>query len=123
EHLADRGGRVDADAAMQLRSKRMKPELERRHDPEVPARSSDTPEQVRLLGLAGPDQATVRRDELDGPQVVDRQSELPLQPADAATEREPSDARVADDADRADEAVGLRRHVELAEERAAVCSG
>ena len=49
-----------------------------------------------------------------------RQAEAPLQPADAAAEGEAGDARVTDDADRAHEAVRLRRDVELAEERAAV---
>ena len=45
---------------------------------------------------------------------------MPLQPADASAERQPGDARVADDADRADETVGLRRDIELSEERTAV---
>ena len=40
-----------------------------------------------------------------------------------AAERQPGDAGVADDADRADEAVRLRGDVELAEERAAVRPG
>ena len=56
-------------------------------------------------------------------EVVDRQPEVPLQAADAAAERQPGDAGVADDAGRADEAVRLRGDVELAEERAAVRSG
>ena len=45
---------------------------------------------------------------------------MPLQAADPAAERQPGDPGVADHADRADEAVRLRGHVELAEERAAV---
>jgi hypothetical protein len=48
---------------------------------------------------------------------------MPLEAADAAAERQPGDACVADDADRADETVRLGGDIELAEERAAVRSG
>ncbi len=57
--------------------------------------------------------------ELDRAKAVDRQPEPSLEPADAATERQPGDARVADDPDRADEPMLLRRDVERAEERPA----
>ena len=105
---------------MEVRSERLKPELERRRDPEVPAGAAHAPEQVRLLGLARAHEPAVGRDELDRGEVVDREAELSLQPADAAAERQPRDAGVADDADRADEPVRLGRDVELAEERAPV---
>ena len=105
---------------MEVGSEGLELELERRDDPEVPAGAAHAPEQVRLLGLAGADEPAVGGHELDGSQVVDRQPEVPLEPTDAATERQPRDAGVADDAGRADEPVRLGRDVELAEERAAV---
>ena len=108
---------------MEIRSERMEPELEGRRDPEVPAGAAHAPEQLRLLDLARPHEPAVGRDQLDRGEVVDRQAELPLQPAHAATQREPGDAGVAHDADRADEAVRLGGDVELAEERAAVRTG
>src|SRR5207342_1595555 len=45
--------------------------------------------------------------------------EPPLEAADAATERQSGDARVADDPHRADEPVFLGRHVEMAQQRPA----
>jgi hypothetical protein len=105
---------------MQLGAERMKPELERGHDPEVPAGTAHAPEQLRLLRVAGTDEPPFGRHELHGTNVVDGQPEPPLQPADAAAQRETGDAGVPHDADRADEAVRLRRDVELAEQRAAV---
>ena len=97
----------------------MQLELEARRDAEVRARAAQAPEQLRLLVRGRPDEAPVGGHELDRPKAVDRQPEPPLEPADAATERQPGDARVADDADRADEPVLLGRDVELAEQRSA----
>ena len=65
------------------------------------------------------DAAAVGRDELHGEDVVDRQPESALQPAHPAAERQAPDARVRDDAHRADEAVPLRRVVELTQQRPA----
>ena len=108
---------------MEVRPERLEPELERGRDPEVPAGAAEAPEELRLLGLGRADESAVGGDELDGGQVVDREPEVALEAADSPTERQPGDAGVADDADRADEAVRLRRDVELAEEGAAVRSG
>ena len=105
---------------MQVGAERLELELEGRGDPEVPAGAAHPPEQIRLLGLAGAHEPAIGGHELDGPQVVDRQAEVPLEPTDTATERQPRNARVADDAGRADEPVRLSRHIELTEERAAV---
>ena len=91
--------------------------------PKFGAGAADAPEELRLLRLARPDRAAVGGHELDGPQVVDRQPEVALQPAHAAAERQAGDSGVADHADRADEAVRLGRDIELAEERAAVRPG
>jgi hypothetical protein len=106
---------------MEQRPERLEPELEGSDDAVVPAGASDAPEELGLLGLARADNPAIGRHELDRAQVVDCQAELALQPADAAAEREARDTRVADDAGWADEAVGLRGDVELAEECAAVC--
>jgi hypothetical protein len=69
---------------MQIRPEWVQPELEGRHDPEVPAGSADPPEQLGLLRGTRPDDSSVGRDELDRPQAVDSQAEVALQPADAA---------------------------------------
>ena len=95
---------------------RVEPELERGDDAEVGACAAEPPEQVRVLVLGGAHDPAVRRDELDREQVVDRQAVLALEPAHAAAEREPGDPGVRHDPDRADEAVLLRRVVEVAEE-------
>src|SRR3954454_2344994 len=108
---------------MELRSEWLQPELERGGDPEIPARAAEAPEELRLLGLAGADDPSVGGDQLDRDQVVDREPVVPLEPTDSPAERQPGDAGVADDPDRADEAVRLRGDVELAEERATVRSG
>ena len=101
---------------------RMQAELEGSDDPEVGACSSDSPEEVRVLLLAGPHEPSVGRHELDGQEVVDGEAEPPLKPSHAAAQRQPRDSRVPDDSDRADEPERLRLLVELAEERAPVCA-
>ena len=112
--------RVDDRAVRDLPRERVQAEAEGRRDPEVGAGSAEAPEEVGVLLVAGPDMPAVGGDELDREQVVDRETVLALQPPHAAAEREAGDARVGDDADRADEPDRLRLAVELAEERAAV---
>ena len=111
--LVDVGRRVDVDPSVEGPRERMQLELEARRDAEVRAGAAEAPEQLRLLVRARPHEAPVGGHELDRAKAVDRQPEPPLEPADAATERQPGDARVADDADRADEPVLLGRDVEL----------
>ena len=94
-------------------------ELELGDDAEVPAAATQAPEQLGVLILAGTHDAAVGEDDLGGEQRVDRQAETPHQPADAAPEREPADARVRDHAGRNDEAVRLRAAVDVTEQRAA----
>src|SRR5688500_19474930 len=86
-------------AVHDLPFERMEPELERRHDPEVRAGATQAPEELRVLVLACANDPAVGGRELDGQQIVDRQTELPLQPAHAPSEREAGDTRVRDDAD------------------------
>ena len=121
--VLDLGRREGQDASMEVRPEWLEPELERRRDPEVPAGAAEAPEELGLVGLGRADEAAVGGRDLDGGQVVDRQPEVALQAADSPAERQPGDAGVADDADRADEAVRLGGDVELAEERAAIRSG
>ena len=116
-------GRERQDAPMQVRSERLEPELEGRRDPEVPAGAAQAPEELGLVGLGRAHEPAIGGDELDGGQVVDREPEAALEAADSPTEGQPGDAGVADDPDRADEAVRLRGDVELAEEGAAVRAG
>ena len=101
----------------------MQLELERRHDPEVRAGPAQAPEELGILVLACPQHPAVRGHELDREQVVDRQTELALQTAHPAAEREAGHPGVGDDADRADEPVRLRGVVELGEQRAAAHAG
>ena len=85
------------DAPVQVWPERVEAELEGRRDPEVPAGAAHAPEEFGLLGLARANEPAIGGHELDRRHVVDRQPEIPLQPADAATERQPRDAGVADD--------------------------
>ena len=119
----DVGRRVDVDSSVEGPGERVQLELEARCDAEVRACAAEAPEQLRLVVGAGPYDASIRGHELDGAKAVDRQPELPLETADAATERQPGDAGVPDDSHRADEPVLLRRDVELAEERSSAGSG
>ena len=104
-------------------SKGCRLELERRHDPEVRAGPAHAPEELGILVLACPHDPAVGGHELDREQAVDRQTELALQPAHPAAEREAGHPGVGDDADRADEPVRLRGVVELGEQRAAAHAG
>ena len=99
----------------------MQVEFEGGRDAEVGAGPAQAPEQFRVLVAAGRDVAAVGGHQLDRAKVVDGQAEPPLKPAHAATQRQAGDAGVADHADRAYQAVRLRRLVELAQQRAAVC--
>ena len=118
--LPDLARREAQDAAVEIRPERLEPELERGRDPEVPAGATQAPEELGLLGLARVNEATIGGDEVDGDQIVDRQPEVPLQPADSAPERQSCDAGVAHDPDRADQPMRLRGDIELAEEGTAV---
>src|SRR5215470_15892640 len=57
-----------------------------RGDPEVSAAASDGPKQVGLLLVAGPQDLAVGGDELDRPQIIERQAVLAHQPAQPSAE-------------------------------------
>ena len=83
---------------------------------------SKTPEQVRVFFIADVAHRAVRGHEFYREQVVDREAVLWLEAAHAASEREPRDPGVTDDADRTRESVLLRSAVELLEQRASLHS-
>lgn len=66
-------------------------EFEGRDDAEVATAAAHAPEEVGVLDRAGPNLLAIRGDQLDGPQVVDRQAELAHQPAGSAAKGESRD--------------------------------
>ena len=82
ERVEDRPGEHD-------RPDRVQAVFERRDDAEVTAAAAHSPEQIGVLVLAGGDQLAIRRDEVDGEQVVDRRPVLAHQPADPASQGQP----------------------------------
>ena len=105
-----------------VRSDRVQPEIECRRDPEVRTGATKTPEQVRVFFIADVAHRAVRGHEFYREQVVDREAVLWLEAAHAASEREPRDPGVTDDADRTRESVLVRSAVELLEQRASLHS-
>lgn len=70
----------------------MELQLERRDDAEVGAGAAHSPEEVGIFVFACMQPAAVGRDQVDGPQVIDREAELALEAAHAAAEGEARDA-------------------------------
>ena len=97
----------------------MEPEREVDDHAEVTAAATKCPEEVGVLALVGADDAPVRGHDRCGEQVVERQAVDADQVADAAAEREPRDARVAEGAARRRQTVPLAHRVEVLPERAA----
>ena len=91
----------------------MQLELEGRDDPEIAAAASERPEQVLVLGLAGPHRLAVGGDHLGGEQVVDGQPVAAGQVADAAAEGETGDAGGRNDPAGRRQAVGVGGIVEI----------
>ena len=102
---------------------RVQPDIERGDDAEVPATAAQRPEQVRVLGLAGGDEAAVGEHDVRGQQIVHRQAVLAGQVAVAAAEGEASDARCRHDAGGGGEAESVRCDVHFAPCRAALDAG
>src|SRR2546422_50596 len=103
-----------------VRSGRVQPELERRRDPEVRAGAAQSPEQLWVVLIAHVAHATVRRDEIDREQVVDRVAVLALETAHAASQRQTTDPGVSDNSYGARHAVLLSGAVQLLEKCAAL---
>ena len=105
----DRSGEHD-------RAHRVKPKLELGDDPEVAAPAAQAPEEVRVLGLARLHELPVGGHQVNREELVDRQSVLSLEPADAAAQGEAGDAGVGDDPAGRREPEGLCLAVQLAPE-------
>ena len=114
EQLARPGRRVEEGAARHARGDRVQLELERDGDAEIAAAAAEPPEEVGALVVARGDEPAVRRDDVHGAEIVDREAVLPHQPAVSPAEREPRDAGRRDAAARRREPERLRLVVELA---------
>ena len=93
QHLLGAVAREEDRAGQHHRADRVQPELERRRDAEVAAAAAQAPEQLGVLVLAGVHELAVGGDDVGADQVVAGQADLAHEPADAAAEREPGDAR------------------------------
>jgi hypothetical protein len=111
--------REDEHPADDHRADAVRAELEARDGGEVAAAAAQRPEQVGALVRARADQPPVGEDDLGGQQGIDGQPVAAHEPAEAAAQRQPADARVGDLARGHREAVLLGRRVELSEQRAA----
>ena len=122
QHLAGLVQRVDHEPAQDLRH-RMEPIFEGRDDAEVAAAAPQRPEEIGVLRRAGLLELAVRRHHVGGEQVVDGESVLAHQPAQAAAQRQPADPRVGDGAAGRGEPERLRLVIQLAPEHAALRPG
>jgi hypothetical protein len=96
---------------------RMQLELELRDHAEVAAAAPRTPVELRVLLGARVHELAVRRDDVDGLDVVDRHPELAGDAPEAAAERQTTDAGVRDRSEGCHELVRRRCLVDLAEQR------
>ena len=113
---------VEERAAEHDRADLVQPVLEGDDDAEVAGASAQAPEEVRVLGLGRGHESPVSGDEIDGEQIVDRQTVLAGEPADSAAERQAGDSGVRDLAAGQCEAVRLRLAVEVAPQRTCLCA-
>ncbi len=91
----------------------MQPELELGHDAEVPAAAAQSPEELRVLLGAGGEKAAVGGHDLRREEALAGDTVHPLEPAAAAAQREPPDARVGHATARHGQTVLLRGRVQL----------
>ena len=120
EQVASHRRRVHELAAEDDRADRVEAEVERRDDAEVPASSTETPEQISVLLFGRDDLATVGGDDFGLDEVVAGETELALEPPAAATEGETADAGVRHAAAGDGEAVLLGGGVDLSPPRPAL---
>ena len=69
-HLASVLRRIERVAYHQFRSDFVQAKFKRGHDTEVAATTAYSPKQIGIFSLAGPPKLTVRRDDLDGQQII-----------------------------------------------------
>jgi hypothetical protein len=82
--------------------------------PKFPPAAAQAPEELDVLSVARLDELASGGDQVDGEELVDRQSVLSLKPAEAAAERQAGDAGMGDDPARGREPESLALAVELA---------
>jgi hypothetical protein len=98
-------------------------EAERADDAEVPAATSERPEQVGVIVGGCSDDVALGGDDLGFHEVVDGETVLAHEPADAAAQGEAADAGVAHDAARGGQTVSLCLDVDVAPQGAALYAG
>ena len=98
-------------------------EPERGDDAEVPASASQRPEQVGVIVGRRPDDLALGGDHLGFHEVVDGESVLAHEPADAAAQAEAADAGVAHDAARGGQTVRLCLVVDISPQGTALDEG
>jgi hypothetical protein len=81
-------------SAAQHKADGMEAVLERRHDAEVSAAASQTPEEILVLVVGGHDDAAVGENHVGRHQVVARHPVPASQPSEPAAEGEPGDSGV-----------------------------
>ena len=101
----------------------MQPEPERADDAEVSAAPSQCPEHVGVIVGRCPDDVALGGDHLGFHEVVDGESVLAHEPAEAAAQADATDAGVAHDAARGGQTMFLGRMVDVAPQGAALDEG
>src|ERR1044071_9212321 len=88
QNLARLAERKNHQTGQYFRTDRKKLKFKLRHHAKIAASTADRPEEVSVLVCARPYFLTLRRDHIDGDEIVDRHAVFPGQPAKAATERQ-----------------------------------
>src|SRR5262245_58752037 len=97
--------------------------LKRGHDAKVPATTPHAPEEVGVLSGAGGKALAVRRNEIDGAEVIGGQAVGAGEPAIAAPQGEPRDPRRGEETHRGGQPKDLRLAVKLAQGEAGLSVG
>ncbi len=100
----------------------MEAKLELGDDAEVPSSAAEAPEEVGVLCCTGRDEVARGGDEIRGEELVYREPELAVKPADSTAERQAGDAGVSDDSASRRKPERLRLTVELSPEHACLDS-
>ena len=117
QHLTGLLGGIEHHARQDLGSHGMQPVLEAGHDAEVAATPLQGPEEVGVLVRACTHELPFGGHHFACDEVVAAQPVLAHEPAEAATDREPSDAGMGHDASGRGATVSLRCGVDLAPEQ------
>ena len=99
---------------------RMRLELERRDNAEVPTSSAESPEKVLVFRRIRREHSAVSGDHLARKQIVDRHAVLTKQPADTAAQCEAPNAGLRHDAARDRKSEDVRFAIQITQSRAAL---